>query len=647
MVHRRRRMLSAIILPLWASTAMAAGNGPVKSVTISSGGLVEVVRTADIDDRNAVSIDVPLDQVDDILKSLIVRDDKGQVKSIVLAGPNPVEETFRTLPFTADDIGALPRLLDAIKGTKVRLTGAREIEGVVLGVEQRPAAEGATIPMLAILPDSGAMTTVPLDSSVSVQIVDTALAARISDAALVAGRAAADRARTIEIGLDGQGSRQVDISYVVAAPIWKTSYRMITGDQGKARLQAWAVFENASGEDWRDVAVTLSSGKPVTLRQRLHQRYWADRTEVPVEAGPDPRPMADMEMAAAPRPSRRSVAGFGGAAAEPQAEAPIEMAGVDAAAIDEQAVIANFTLPGSYDVKNGDTISVPLIDKEVKAEMVSVFRVGSDSEHPTAAVMLDNDTGVSLPRGILTVYDDRSGYIGDAQISAVPTGEKRAAHFATDQKVSVAVEAKPQHTILSIKVNDGMIHARTQVRDVSTFKLSGAGDADRTLMIEQSKRPGWTFAAGDMDEPTTTHERIRVALKAGETKEVETAFEQTRDETFALADADPQMILSWANTGADDETRTKLKELGEARQKLLQAQDALEKIQREYDQLAEAQDRTRDNLRAVPNGDLQARYIQQMAREEDELAVLRKERADAQEIIDRFGGRVSEIIRTF
>ena len=57
------------------------------------------------------------------------------------------------------------------------------------------------------------------------------------------------------------------------------------GDGGKARLQAWGILENATGEDWQDVDVTLSSGSPVTLKQRLLESYWRDRPEIPVFAG--------------------------------------------------------------------------------------------------------------------------------------------------------------------------------------------------------------------------------------------------------------------------------------------------------------------------------------------------------------------------
>ncbi|MHC1547159.1 DUF4139 domain-containing protein [Phyllobacterium sp. K27] len=647
----KRQLLPVLLFPLICSTALAAVNGPVKSVTLSSGGLSEIVRSANVGDNSEITINVPLDQVDDILKSLIIRDANGKVKNLSLAGPNPLEETFRTLPFSVDDLNSLPRLLNAVKGTGIRVSGARELEGSILGVEYQTGQNGAQSAVLSILTTKGDMTTVPLDSSVSVEILDKTLNGKIADATLVAGKGAVDGSRTIKIELDGQGTRTVDISYVVSAPIWKTSYRMVTGENGTARLQAWAIFENASGEDWSDVSVVLSSGKPVTLKQALHKRYWKDRAELVVDTSAQNPAIASLGASRRQKVTQEQdeAAGYAAPAPEMQmAQRPIEMAPASQqTSIDEQEVTSNFSLPGQFDLKNGETISVPLLDKEVKVEMVSVYQVGRSGEHPTASVMLENDSGSSFPQGILTVYDGKSGYVGDARIAGMPSGEKRAASFALDQKVSVGTDTKPQRMITSIKVADGIIHAKTLLREVTIFTVNGAADGDRIVLIEQEKRPGWTFKAENTGDSTLTHDRVRVALKAGETQSVETVREQTQAEEFALSDAVPQMITNWADAAEDPEVKAKLKELAEARLKQVEAQEALDRVQREYDQVAESQDRTRENLRAVPNGDLQSRYLAQMGQEEDRLGELRKKRDAAQEVIGEFDKNVTRIIRTF
>ena len=56
-------------------------------------------------------------------------------------------------------------------------------------------------------------------------------------------------------------------------------------DSNKARLQGWAVVENLTGGDWKDVELTLVSGNPVALRQPLYTALFANRPEVPVSTG--------------------------------------------------------------------------------------------------------------------------------------------------------------------------------------------------------------------------------------------------------------------------------------------------------------------------------------------------------------------------
>jgi hypothetical protein len=62
------------------------------------------------------------------------------------------------------------------------------------------------------------------------------------------------------------------VSYVAAAPMWKPTYRVVLPKEGKGKalLQAWAVVDNTSGEDWADVKLGLTSGAPIAFRYDLH-----------------------------------------------------------------------------------------------------------------------------------------------------------------------------------------------------------------------------------------------------------------------------------------------------------------------------------------------------------------------------------------
>ena len=50
------------------------------------------------------------------------------------------------------------------------------------------------------------------------------------------------------------------VGYVVENPIWKTSYRLVLDKKEKPFLQGWAVVENPSDEDWKDVRMVAGVG---------------------------------------------------------------------------------------------------------------------------------------------------------------------------------------------------------------------------------------------------------------------------------------------------------------------------------------------------------------------------------------------------
>lgn len=93
--------------------------------------------------------------------------------------------------------------------------------------------------------------------------------------------------RMLTVSLPGEGARQVTLSYVVDAPLWKTAYRLVLpegeGKDKKGLLQGWAVVENMTASDWNNVDMTLVSGNPVTFRQSLYEAYYVPRPEIPVQ----------------------------------------------------------------------------------------------------------------------------------------------------------------------------------------------------------------------------------------------------------------------------------------------------------------------------------------------------------------------------
>ncbi|HKY41275.1 MAG TPA: DUF4139 domain-containing protein [Polyangiaceae bacterium] len=76
-----------------------------------------------------------------------------------------------------------------------------------------------------------------------------------------------DRLRKVLLSLDGK-EHDLAVGYVAATPLWRPSYRVVVGKQG-ADLQVWGIVQNLSGEDWKDVELTLVAGAPIAFESTL------------------------------------------------------------------------------------------------------------------------------------------------------------------------------------------------------------------------------------------------------------------------------------------------------------------------------------------------------------------------------------------
>jgi hypothetical protein len=641
--------VATLLIPVAPSLAQPADAARIDRMTMSSGGVAEVHRVVDVDGDAVMRIDVPVAQVDDVLKSLLVQDPQGALVSVTLAGPAPVQEAFSALPFTAESMGSPADLLKSLPGTRVRASsGGRTIEGAVLGTNtiERKDSSGEILPVstLSVLTDDKRIDTLRLGPDTALDILDAPMRDRVAAAVAALGKSGADQFRTVEIAVKGTGKRSVGLDYVSAAPVWKPAFRLVLGKNGHARLQGWAVLENATGQDWNGVDLTLMSGAPVTLTQKLYERYWRERPDLPVIAGASNLPRTDdsAELARADESvasramaksayadARRPMVAM---AAPPPSPAPLApmSAPAQAAAAQESDISVSFHLPTPVTLARGQTLSVPFIDVEVPAERLALFQPDMRTRNPVSAVMLKNSSGSSLPPGILTVYEADSGFVGDAQMPAVPASEQRLASFAADRKVEISSEIKPEQRITRVTVSKGVLNAETLSRRVTTYTVKGAADAPRTVVIEHPRLAGWTTQSAQSDAATAAYQRLRVSVGMGATVRVEATDERPGTTAYALADADAQALTIWSNAPAMPELGAKLKELAQARAKLAHAERVLADLDAKLAQQNDNQARLRENLGAVPqDSELGRRYLDLMAASENTIASLAAQRDTA------------------
>jgi hypothetical protein len=73
--------------------------------------------------------------------------------------------------------------------------------------------------------------------------------------------------REVTLRLDGK-QHDLAVGYVAATPVWRPSYRIVVREGG-TDLQAWGIVENISGEDWKNVELSLVAGAPLAFESTL------------------------------------------------------------------------------------------------------------------------------------------------------------------------------------------------------------------------------------------------------------------------------------------------------------------------------------------------------------------------------------------
>jgi hypothetical protein len=676
--------LAALGAALLMSTSALAQELALKRVMLSSGGVGYFEYEAAVEGDAALKLTVGLEQVDDVLKSLVVYDDKGGVGGLNLAGREPLSQTFKDLPFDQSALGSPAALLNALRGAEISIGGARAMTGRVVAVtpETIMTPEGRALQTrnrVTMMTEKGLQQFV-LEEAENLQFADPALREQVQRALAAVATNRAKDARTIELTSKGKDRRTVRVAYIVSAPLWKASYRLtVPADDAatKAQLQGWAVVENLSGQDWKNVELTLVSGQPVMFRQALYRAYYVERPEVPVEVvgrllpnvdtgqtafppPPPPPPAAMPRPAMAPpaqtRADGRAVGMGAPGARDTERTVPTNMAApAEAVAAQEALTQVLFKFPTPVTVGNGRTLSVPIINGDVPIKRQALYQPETSPRHPLASVRMANDGGSGLPPGVITIYERQGApgsgditYVGDARLGALPPGENRLLSYALDQKIAVERDQARTETLVKGSIAGGVLKYETLQRSTMTYRVRAPAREGRQLLVEAPRLAGWKLTKPVNPDIGQIEGKYRVPfeLKGGEAYTFEVVQEQTVAQELALVSADIDQVRFFARAREfDQKTRDALTRVILLQGSLADAQKVVTEIDGQRQRIVQEQARIRDNLARVPSGtDLHRRYLATLDRQETELEALAKRRGDAETAVQTARDAVSKYV---
>jgi hypothetical protein len=663
----------------------------IKRITLYRSGVGSFERRGLVDGNASIQLRFRTDQVNDILKSMVVLDlskGQGRIDGISYGSKEPLN---RRLGSFAVDISGNPTvagLLGALRGSEVLVTLPEgPVSGVILGVETKLEAGPKDAAPVAVeylnLVTATGIRSIKLSLTSSIELKDKELNSELGKALAAVSEYRADRTKTVDVNLQGQGARDIVIAYVQEAPVWKTSYRLVLPDapaKGAAKkddkkdlsaaadrftIQGWAIVENTTDEDWRDVTLSLVSGRPVSFRMDLYEPLYVFRPEIPVPTVPGvlPRQYAagdetwrkeeeKARVSAGRSPFRdnakgdvdrfameaehRALASVTGQYASDGADAsklaaPIsstDIANYSAAAqasAKEMGEVFQYELDHPVTVERQRSAMLPIISAGIDGRRVSIFNAVDGSEHPMRGLEITNSTSLQLMPGPISVFDGGS-YAGDAQIGHVPAGDKRLLAYAVDLEVNALTENNSVEHVQKIRIVRGLFEVTNQRQAIAKYTFTNKDKGrPRTVVVEQTRLGGWDLKKPQKPSETTDAlYRFEVPLEAGGHGGLEVAQQRVDSTSLSLTQFDLPTLVEYSKQGqVSDKVIDAFKEAARLQGVVGDIQRQIADMEKQQAEIGTDQTRIRQNMQTIDKASpLYARYLQKLTEQETRLEAL-------------------------
>jgi hypothetical protein len=617
---------------------------PVREVILYKHGLAYFERGGEVKAGEAARLDFKAQEMNDVLKSLTINDRSGaKINGVRYDASEPLDKRLSEFPFEVSPEAPLSKLLDQMKGARIELViGTQPVAGTIVGARLVKAEEKtAEHDSLILMSDAGDIRTFDLSAATSIRLADPKLQTQLKDyLAVLNGSRSQDR-RSVVIESTSAGARQISASYMTPAAVWKSSYRLIFGQQAEPLLEGWAIVDNTSGDDWNNVKLSVVSGRPISFITELYEPKYVNRPRADVaEEGPaapvvfaGALGMQRSEAAkAAPAPppaqARRS-----NPAGENFVHSEIAPAAVAATASGQDlGELFEYNFNSPVTVKRGESSMLPFLQQRINARKLLIYQE-SFGLHPMNAADISNSTGKTLDGGPITVYDANT-YAGEALVETVKANDKRLISYGVDlgTRVSTVWDSSRQVT-REVHVRRGAVTTKSAIEETRTFTIKNVDPKEKTLIIEHPQRPGYTLLSQKASELTPTSYRFEVRVGPSGTSNFAVREERVFDQNLGVSNVTPELISTWLqNKALSDAGRKTLEDIQRAKQDIAANDDALAGVRTDQQNLTQDQTRLRQNIDSLRNvagqQDLVQQYARQLATNETQLAALRDKEND-------------------
>ncbi|HEY2909758.1 MAG TPA: DUF4139 domain-containing protein, partial [Gemmataceae bacterium] len=279
-----------------------AVNLPLTRVVLFNSGVGYFARGGEIEGDARVDLAFEDADVNDLLKSMVLEDfGNGRIAAVSYDSREPISRTLSSFAINLNGNPTFANILSQARGERIEVTmqptatnQPGKLTGAIVGIEKQEIAAGSgthTVEVLNMWCAEG-MRSVKMADVQQLRFSNPVIESEFRRALDVLALNHDSQKKTVSLHFTGDGKRKVQVGYVIEAPIWKTSYRLMMDAQGKGKphLQGWAIVENTTDEDWNGVKMGLISGRPISFKTDLYNPLFVPRPKVEPELFASLRP---------------------------------------------------------------------------------------------------------------------------------------------------------------------------------------------------------------------------------------------------------------------------------------------------------------------------------------------------------------------
>ncbi|MBV9155683.1 MAG: hypothetical protein JO097_05455 [Acidobacteriaceae bacterium] len=638
---------------------------PVKQVTLYKHGIGFFEREGLVGNGDEARLDFKATDMNDVLKSLTVTDASGsRITGVRYDSNETLEQQLQKYPFKIGDQEFLSAFLDRIKGARIELRSAdHAISGAIVGsraIEVGPDSEQKLLrEQVTLLLDSGEVGNYDLTATTSIRLLDSRLQEQLKQYLQTLAQSKAKDKRSIYIVSSGLAPRNMRISYISPTAIWKSSYRLTLGDK-ESKLEGWAIVDNTTDEDWKDVRLSVVSGRPISFISPLDTPRYGRRelAELPEDqaAGPvvysgsmdgPPPPAAAVAPGSGSGYEPGSGGGVGGGVYRMGADVKSKTV-TQAVALEQSAALQTSTVQGAtgatlgelfeyhfagpVTIKKNESAMLPFLQDTIAARKLLIY-TEQDGEHPVNATEITNHTSKTLDGGPVTVFDG-GAYAGEALFETLKDGDKRLIGYAVDfgTRITTAFDTG-RRNIREIHVKNGAMQLLYGEHQTRTYTIRNVDPKPKTLLIQQEGIGQYSVLSPSPVERTASAYRFEIKVPANGSQLLKVEEERVYANTTEVISSTPDFLLTIVmNKELTDASRKLLQGVLDLRLHLGQTEANLELAKSRTNDLTEEQGRLRQNIdslnRVKGQEDQVRKYSVQLSDNEGQLAKLRDQRRD-------------------